>query len=233
MRLMPLSDAQTVTRPTRGVSKETQYDGAGGRLPSVLLPAPPGCGVLPFVSVAVLRLAIVAFLGTTVLAGCGASYRQAYFSDAYFERCFAADINPRVNRSDLEECWSAWIAYYGDSENQYRVEYARERSEALALGDGTLPLLRADDPLSAPSSAIAYSGATAETAGVSAEISRWAEPFVVPHAAVVPVAVERVPACRTTCISRTEACRASCAERDSSCKHTCTVDQRVCDEGCP
>ena len=68
-------------------------------------------------------------LGAVLLlaAGCAPSLRMVHRSRAYFERCYAADFDPRIRRTERHACWVAWLDHYTGGQPRERIAYARER----------------------------------------------------------------------------------------------------------
>ncbi|MCB9619316.1 MAG: hypothetical protein H6724_07680 [Sandaracinus sp.] len=74
------------------------------------------------------------------VAGCGASPRMLHQSEAYYEHCHAADLDPERSNDERIECWTAWLEHYREGMPPERVLHARRR--LAGLEDGAAP-----DPL--------------------------------------------------------------------------------------
>lgn len=65
-------------------------------------------------------------------------------ASAYFEECYAADLDAHVTDADRRGCWQAWKRYYQTGASPERLDYVRERlamldpdrAEAIALSTG-------------------------------------------------------------------------------------------------
>ena len=81
-----------------------------------------------------MRDVLVAFCLTALLGGCGTSLRMVHQSDAYFERCHAADYDAVVTRDERRTCWARWIEHYTPGQPPDRVAYASRRVRELGEG---------------------------------------------------------------------------------------------------
>ncbi len=100
-----------------------------------------------------MRPRALALLSLGLLAvACGPSLRRVQRASAYFEECYAADIDPHVTDADRRGCWQAWRRYYEVGASPERLDYVRERlamldpdrAAAIALStgdDGSIALL--------------------------------------------------------------------------------------------
>jgi hypothetical protein len=75
-----------------------------------------------------------------VALGCGASPRMLHQSEAYYERCHAADLDPARSTEDRLRCWTAWVEHYRVGMPPERVSHARRRLAALNDGIALEPL---------------------------------------------------------------------------------------------
>jgi hypothetical protein len=61
-------------------------------------------------------------------------------SEAYYERCHAADLDPARSTEDRRRCWTAWVEHYRVGMPPERVSHARRRLAALNDGIALEPL---------------------------------------------------------------------------------------------
>lgn len=61
-------------------------------------------------------------------------------SEAYYEHCNAADLDPARSTDDRLRCWSAWVEHYHQGMPPERVSHARRRLVALESGITIAPL---------------------------------------------------------------------------------------------
>lgn len=61
-------------------------------------------------------------------------------SNAYFERCHAADFDTAVRPEVRRQCWARWLQHYTSGQPPDRVDYARHRLAALEDGESIEPL---------------------------------------------------------------------------------------------
>ena len=61
-------------------------------------------------------------------------------SEAYYERCHAADLDPARSTEDRLRCWTAWVEHYQVGMPPERVSHARRRLAALNDGIALDPL---------------------------------------------------------------------------------------------
>lgn len=61
-------------------------------------------------------------------------------SEAYYERCHAADLDPARSTEDRLRCWTAWVEHYRVGMPPERVSHARRRIAALNDGIALEPL---------------------------------------------------------------------------------------------
>ena len=105
-----------------------------------------------------------------LMAGCSPSLRMVHQSNAYFERCHAADFDASVSTEDKMGCWQAWVEHYRAGQPPERVVYARERVAALTQGDILVPLPGMQEAAVGPSyAATTYAAGGDEPAAASAD----------------------------------------------------------------
>jgi hypothetical protein len=73
-------------------------------------------------------------MGVTLL-GCGPSLRRSQQSRVYFERCYAADFDPRISLAEKHACWTSWLEHYTSAQPPERAEYARRRVDGIEHGE--------------------------------------------------------------------------------------------------
>ena len=61
-------------------------------------------------------------------------------SNAYYERCHSADVDPARSVEQRERCWTAWLEHYSWNQPPRRVRYAERRVVALRHGETVAPL---------------------------------------------------------------------------------------------
>ncbi len=71
---------------------------------------------------------------------CGPSLRMIHESDTYYERCYAADVDPQITVDTRRECWALWLEHYTPGQPPDRVAHARSRLAALEAGEVAPPL---------------------------------------------------------------------------------------------
>ncbi len=79
-----------------------------------------------------------------LIAACGPSLRRSHRASAYFEQCYAADLDPAVSDGDRRSCWQAWSRGYRVGASPERLDYVHERlamldpdrAAAIALATG-------------------------------------------------------------------------------------------------
>ncbi len=202
----------------------------------------------------------LAALVLTVLltSSCAPSFRMVHRSRAYFERCYAADFDARIRRTERHACWVAWLDHYTAAQPRERILYAQERvaaqagdTEALRLpgvetsaatteaptqstdedaGAADAPTADAASPRDAGSPPDAGSPSEARAAALTAS------PGAVPaaRAPAAPIAPHRgTPACAPVCDPRFVACAARCDPTSpDACRDACAAEQRACGSAC-
>ncbi len=75
---------------------------------------------------------------------CGPSLRRVHRASAYFEECYAADLDRAVPDAERRACWQAWRRAYRVGATPERLDYVHERlamldpdrAAAIALSTG-------------------------------------------------------------------------------------------------
>lgn len=82
-------------------------------------------------------LAILALLLPMPQAtGCGPNLRTVYDGEVEFERCVGIDRDEAAPVGERMACWSNWQQFYAASQSPDRVQYARNRINALSSQGG-------------------------------------------------------------------------------------------------
>lgn len=167
-------------------------------------------------------------------------------SEAYFERCDAADRDPEVGDAHRLRCWEAWIDHQTEGQPPSKVRYARERIEALVLALHAPPAPPPPARGGAPSDAGPPTDAAAlPDAGQDAspqESGRSpppplaggcpARPTALPGVAC-PSPPERVSGpCADTCDPAWYRCVSHCTQFEHECLDACELEYRTCVGGC-
>jgi len=59
---------------------------------------------------------------------------------AYFERCYAADFDAQIRRTERHACWVAWLDHYTSGQPRERIMYARARVAAQGIENDALAM---------------------------------------------------------------------------------------------
>jgi hypothetical protein len=210
----------------------------------------------------VLRALVAALSFATCVLACGPSYRQVHRASAYFEGCYAADLDPRVPDSDRRACWQAWKRNYRIGASPERLDYVRERlamldpdraaAIALATGDdGSIETIDTEDTVETvgPDTAVAVdpaATATTEAPPPAPTPSEAAPPDATAaddatadrHARAHERHLHRsIVAPRTVtascpCDETWRACSAACLADDPGCVGACRREHTLCSRSC-
>lgn len=173
--------------------------------------------------------------------GCGPSLRRVQRSQVYFERCYAADFDPRIPLAEKHACWTAWREHYTIGEADDRARYARERLYALEHGESVprLPGL--------PEAALGPRRVTPVMVASTPEAPPEAEPPASVDEERPPARERRRrrhrqpmprttnPACASTaCEPAWRRCMEACPEHDEGdgCQNACEIELQSCARGC-
>lgn len=148
--------------------------------------------------------------------------------DTYFERCYAADFDPRLSEAKKEGCWQAWLSFYTRHQPAHRVDYALRRIEALQNGEPSpeLPgsvvtaVAEAPWPASATDGAIAPADAPLTVPALSTTSTMEGDGGAV------------LRGCQQYCRQYESACNARCHEGTLTCWHGCEAEKTICLRGC-
>lgn len=103
------------------------------------------------------RPLLLALAVSLALTACGPSLRGSHRASAYFEQCYAADLDRTVSDAERRACWQAWSRGYLIGASPERLDYVHERlamldpdraaAIALATGDdGSIETLDTPEP---------------------------------------------------------------------------------------
>jgi hypothetical protein len=90
------------------------------------------------------RVLLLAAVAAATLLACGPSLRRSHRASAYFEECYAADLDNAVSDTERRACWQAWSRGYLTGASPERLDYVHERlamldpdrAAAIALATG-------------------------------------------------------------------------------------------------
>lgn len=174
---------------------------------------------------------------TAVVLGCGPSLRRVQQGRVYFERCYAADFDPRIPLAEKHACWTAWREHYTVGQAADRAQYALERIRAIEHGESVprlpgLPEAALGPRHATPIMAVSASQEEAPEDAVAARDARASERRrhrrrVMPRTAN-PVCA--ATACESSWHSCTEPCEDGRA--GDACRTACQVELQSCARGC-
>lgn len=174
-------------------------------------------------------------------------------SDTYYERCYAADVDPEISVDTRRECWALWLEHYTPGQPPDRVAHARSRLAALEAGEAAPPLpdtavLPGTEAVSEISDAgveasALLDGATPEPlldGAVAAAATADAGPVGPPRpdspevraAYRSPPPVSVTTACDPVCLVGWEECIPRCDDRTRACRSACQARYRSCQAAC-
>lgn len=156
-------------------------------------------------------------------AGCAPSHRLVHEGDRYFERCYGADFDLRIDSIQKESCWQAWITYYTKHQPAHRVDYALARIEKLQNGEPqpTLPSMGSESaPVPAPDLEIV------DPDGGNGDVSTAVLVTMESDAGPVP------NGCLHFCNEYESRCNAQCDRGSLACSANCEHERGVCLRGC-
>jgi len=176
-------------------------------------------------------------------------------SDTYYERCYAADVDPAISMETRHQCWALWLEHYTPGQPPDRVGHARERLAELEAGvaaaplpdmpplpataseqDAGVALADGSAPPGAPlDGAVAPAdGAVAPTSGTDAAPTAPPAPDSPEVRANYrpPPPVRTTTACDPVCLAAWEECVPRCDDRTRSCMAACQARYRSCQAAC-
>ena len=168
-------------------------------------------------------------------------------SRAYFERCYAADFDPSIPRTERHACWVAWLDHYTSGQPRERIMYARERLVAQGTATDSLLLPGVDvaaptsdamraahAPTAPPDTALATSVAPVDTdtsAPTETPTQRPVPTIPPPRPPAVPH--HGSPACAPICDPRFIECAERCDRSNPEpCRDACIAEHRACGNAC-
>ena len=176
-------------------------------------------------------------LGSGATLGCGPSLRRVQQSRIYFERCYAADFDPRIPLPEKHACWNAWMEHYTLGQAQDRTTYARDRIYAIEHGESVprlpgLPEVALGPRRATPVTVSSGPSVEAETAHPAMaddeELPRRRRTRRRPR----PLPRTANAACASVaCEPAWRACLETCDEA-RSCRTACDVELQSCSRGC-
>ncbi len=155
-------------------------------------------------------------------SSCAPSFRMVHRSRAYFERCYAADFDARIRRTERHACWVAWLDHYTAAQPRERILYAQQRVAAQA---GDTEALRLPGVETSSVTTEVPTQSTDEAPGAGAPDA---------GAPAAPIAPHRgTPACAPVCDPRFVACASRCDPASpDACRDACAAEQRACGSAC-
>jgi len=165
------------------------------------------------------------WFGLALAEGCAPSLRMVHEGNGYFENCYAADYNPKLQDMQREACWNAWLAHYTRHQPAHRIDYALRRVEALEAGEPPLglPGLSSHWEQIASTSASGAELVTLQGPRAGAEAATQLDPSAEPSVA---------HGCTGMCNTYQSRCMASCAESLGPCANGCEHEKAICLGGC-
>lgn len=114
-------------------------------------------------------------------------------SDTYFERCYAADLDPDLGRARKHGCWQRWLASYSRDQTVSHIRYAQARERALR-----------ETVSPPPSAALPDAQVSANSSSACAEVCR------LPRDACIARCGEEARDCLRTCDVDRSICLGGC-----------------------
>lgn len=167
-------------------------------------------------------------------------------SDTYYERCYAADVDPQISMETRQQCWALWLEHYTPGQPPERVAHARMRLAELEAGVQAAPLPDAPLPLAVESvdagvevalldGAVATANdgapvATATDAGPLGPPAPDSPEVRANYRSPPPVSV--TTACDPVCLVGWEECIPRCDDRTRACRSACQARYRSCQAAC-
>lgn len=169
--------------------------------------------------------------------GCGPSFQTMYENDVRFEHCYALEETDKASLQQKSDCWGEWTRNNTYGQTRDRVEYARNRHEALL----TVPAHPTDEALMmgapgetkegdtaaapAPTNAFAPPPTMDSRDGGGPPITTW-----ILDAAAAPPPIARPPGaeCIDACNAAWTVCHQSCGMKCDGCDKT----SKACVAGC-
>jgi hypothetical protein len=169
---------------------------------------------------------VLVALGGTM--ACGPSFQAVYENDARFEHCYALEETEAASLQQKSDCWGDWTRNHTYGQTRDRVEYARNRHEALlavpaqptdeAMMMGAPGEVKAGDTAAAPTPTNAFAPPPKmDSRDGGGPVSTW-----ILDAAVAPAPTQRPPGadCIDECTASWNTCRQSCGIKCDGCDKT-------------
>lgn len=178
-------------------------------------------------------------------------------SDTYYERCYAADVDPESSMELRQQCWALWLEHYTPGQPPDRVAHARTRLAALEAGvaepplPGSIPTTEpSSDDLEALDGGVEEAAQVTErdaetTAAAPTEAGHGPSPADGTQTGVPrpdspevragyrsPPPVRPTTACDPVCAAAWDRCLPRCDGRERSCRAACQAQYRACQAGC-
>lgn len=183
------------------------------------------------------KLAATAF----ALLGCGPSVQSIYEGSVRFEHCYRLDLELDVTTSHRQACWNTWLDRYTYGQPRDRLEYARRRVRAFAVGDADPPSLKIGAGEPEQESRQFYLVVPAPTSvhasppPIATRVNTPSEPPPNPTAAPAAKTAKPAPGedCAGACRSAFSSCGDACAEgaKSTACR-SCDPDYKKCMQRC-
>jgi hypothetical protein len=176
-----------------------------------------------------------------LMLGCGPSLRQSQQSRVYFERCYAADFDPRIVVAEKRACWTAWLEHYTIAQPEERREYARARVHAIEQGESVprlpgLPQAAMGPRAFTPVMAVSAPPEEEEAAAISADAVPADEvdlPRRRRRARAAPLPRTGNAICAAiACEPAWRRCVDTCPAGAAACETACNVELNACARGC-
>ena len=170
-----------------------------------------------------------------VSVGCAPSLRMVHQSNAYFERCHAADFDPTVRPGLRRECWGRWLRYYTEGQPPDRVEYARNRAASLDDGEAIVPLPGMRPTAMGSSHTASFLPTSSEQpdgTSTTVQLPDATRQALEAPAVDLPPPPDTIGACASVCGPRWDACMTPCEGRAAGCREACEHEHRTCMRGC-
>lgn len=177
-------------------------------------------------------------MAVTIAVGCGPSLRRVQDSRVYFERCYAADFDPRIPLAQKHACWTAWLEHYAGGQPPERASYARERRSAIEQGESVPRLPGLPEVAMGPRAAAPVTAASEELEVTTAEPATADEealdrPRRRERRYARPLPRTSNPSCAArACEGAWRECLERCPDDRQPCQTACTVELQACSRGC-
>lgn len=165
-----------------------------------------------------------ALLVATAMLGCGPSVQSIYEGNVRFEHCYRLDLELDVASSHRQACWTTWLERYTYGQPRDRLEYARRRVRAFAVGDADRPVLKIGSSADAEQESRQFYLVVPAPTSVHASPPPIATRVNLPGEA--PATPEGSPSAKSAKPTPGEECSAACRGAFSSCSEACEADAK-------